>query len=315
MRLETLVVVALSTMAAAYAFAPLTPQKYPFLARRSAHRRSHDCVSLSALIYGWDGEYEDDATTTSTDKVDVFYKACEPEGIAVAESISYNKDKTGHLARLAVAFSPPERALKLKDIENVEVVCVSATHIDIEAIICEDGGCVSLAVPVSFPSDCGTEQWLEGCVLRNLDELDVEAESLIQRMEQDIDSDDLDELCLLNTKIEYPSWWVPPECDAGLVSECYSLKNILNQEEFQDDVKALAQQRLNTLKDGDGYEVNRAKVADVGPAGLCLKVQAAFQYEEPKPIHVLDVMVPFGGDPMENSESLRAAVLGVVATS
>jgi hypothetical protein len=274
--------------------------------------------SLSAVIYGWDGEEEEDIVATDIFN-DYDVKTCagtaqSPMAAAVAESITNNKGKTGSLARLAVAFSPPERALQLKDIEKVEVICVSETHIEIEAVICEDGGCVSLNVPVSFPNECGSE-WLEGCVMRNLDELDFEAESLIRVMEEEVahrdDADqDLDDLCIINSKTEFPSWWVPPECDAALVAESDTIRRLLNDDQFQNDVRALAQRGA-----GDGYDVKRAVVAAVGPAGICLKVRAAFQHEAQKPIHVLDVLVPFGGEPKHDAESMRAAVLGAVMAS
>lgn len=285
--------------------------------QRIVRQGSESTSSLPAVIYGWDGEDESYVTADETVSYGLESScagaAASPAAAALAESLSYDGDRTGSLARLAVAFSPPERALSLNDVISVEVLCVSENSIEIKALVCEDGGCVSLAVPVSFPRACGSE-WLEGCVMRNLDELDTEADSLINIMDTGTVSTDadLDELCLLNSKVEYPSWWIPPECDADLVAECDTIKRLLNDGEFQESINALAWNRLSAQEDGKGYEVKKAVVTAVGPAGLCLKVQAAYRYEANEPIYTLDVLAPFGGEPKQDAESLRAAVLGVV---
>ena len=301
--------VALSTISAAFAFAgQYSKGRSPFLVVRSAPFPRNQ-PQIAAVIYGWDGEEEETEDILNTyDTMACAGAPASPVAAAVAESIS--SQKVGSLARLAVAFSPPERALKLSDIEKVDVLCVSEDRIEIEAVICEDGGCVSLAVPVSFPEQCSGD-WLEGCVMRNLDELDFEAESLLRVMEEEAANreDDLEDLCSLTTTTEFPSWWVPPECDADLVADCDTIRTLLNKEDFQQDINALAQRRVQ------GYDVKRALVAAVGPAGLCLKVRAVYQLEAHKPIHVLDVLVPFGGEPKRDAQSLRAAVLGAVAAT
>lgn len=284
--------------------------------------------SLAALIYGWDGE--DDVTNTGGGGISSYMdvgsdtiKACDPVGIAVAEALSYDKNRAGHLARLAVAFSPPERALTLKDIEHVDVICVHQDSIEIQAVICEDGGCVSLSVPVKFPRACYSEsassEHLEGCVMSNLEVLNEEAGSLLVVEEQKKKTDeemayDFEELCVLNEKVtSYPSWWVPPECDVTLAADCETMRNLLNDDEFQADVNALAQDALRRLEGGEDYKVLQAKVAVVGPAGICFKVRAQDEISSSK--HILDVVHPFGGNPMTTVDSLRAAVLGAVAAA
>lgn len=272
---------------------------------------------MHAVIYGWDGE---DGSISVVDE-HVSYgleSACagmpeSPAAAALAETLSYDGDRKGSLARLAVAFSPPERSLTLEDIERVEVLCVNEESIEIEAIVCEDGGCVSLAVPVTFPNACGAEL-LEGCVFENLDALDEKAEDLIKVMDggHEDEGADLDELCLLNSKAEYPSWWVPPECDADLVAECDSVRRLLNDGEFQSSVNALAFKTLSEQPYGEGYILTKVVIAAVGPAGICLKAQAKYRYDVNGPLRTLDVLVPFGGEPKRDVQGLRAAVLGAV---
>ena len=117
-------------------------------------------LTLQALIYGWDGgdAGQDASSSPYLDIASDLGQSCSPVGTAVAEALSYDSQRAGHLARLAVAFSPPERALALDRIERVDVVCVRDDHIEIEAIVCEDGGCVSLSVPVKFPRDCHSSE-------------------------------------------------------------------------------------------------------------------------------------------------------------
>ena len=277
--------------------------------------------SLSALIYGWDDAVEETDESSSLIYSDVESEVglaqCSPIGVAVAESLSYDRDRVGSLARLAVAFSPPERKLSLHIIEKVDVICVREDHIDIQAVVCEGGGCISLAVPIKFPYACDSQaEWLEGCVKRNLEELDESAKStLLTKKTRDENKQDLQDLCLLDSTTDFPSWWVPPACDEAMAVECNQRRTTLNEDEFQSDIIALAQDSLNHAGDCEGYVVKAAKVTAVGPAGLCFKVRAEYQLSEVRPTHVLDVMYPFGGQPLEGVEALRAAVLGVVATA
>jgi len=118
---------------------------------------------LKALIFGWDGAIEDETTTASSSASsyttfsgsNMFGESCSPVGTAVAETLSADPDRTGHLARLAVAFAPPSQALTLDKIDKVDVICVREDQIEIEAILCDGTtGCLSLSIPVKFPRGC-----------------------------------------------------------------------------------------------------------------------------------------------------------------
>lgn len=283
---------------------------------------------LKALIFGWDGGDDEGGTSTTaatyfdTSSDDMFGQSCSPVGTAVAEALSFDSQRAGHLARLAVAFSPPERALDLSRIQRVDVLCVHEDSIDIEAIICEDGSCVSLNVPIKFPRDCQSvdHSALEGCVMKNLDELDAEAGSLLKVQEENTITQDqshaqFDENCVLNEHIlNFPNWWIPPECDYNLADECQSVKVLLNDPEFQADINALSQDTLRKMKDGEDYKVLQAKVAIVGPAGICFKVRAEFEMSHDRRVHILDVAYPFG-ETMTSVSDMRAAVLGAVSAA
>ena len=332
-------------------------------------------VQLQALIYGWDGTDSvhdttavSSSSTTTPSYIDLDNEwgsssssSCSPVGIAVAESLSYDPLRVGHLARLAVAFSPPERTLTLNQIEKVDVICVKEDSIEIQAILCEHGGCVSLQVPVKFPNMCHSSSSsttsqstsLEGCVMDNLDALDVTATSLIQVAEETkANHQGHDQLLLLsnddnNNNNNVPSWWVSPSSfiindPTTMTMECQHIQNLLNDDEFQSDIIALSQdalmlwqkQQQQQEEEEEGqqqqqhdYQVLQAKVTMVGPAGLCFKVRVQDRQQQQeyydyynnnngqgRQIHVLNVVHPFG-DIQQTTQELRAAVLGAVSAA
>mmetsp|Transcript_23148 Transcript_23148/g.30663 ORF Transcript_23148/g.30663 Transcript_23148/m.30663 type:complete len:374 (-) Transcript_23148:91-1212(-) len=306
-----------------------TSSAFSFITSSKSTTRTTFAVSspsqLSAIIYGWDGDDDTEGTSTSSlDYLDtgseVGFGACTPTGNDLAETFNDDRDRTGSFARLAVAFSPPERGLSIKDIERVEVVCVREGQIELEAILCESGGCVSLSIPIKFPNDCGEEWMTTGCVTRNLDALEGTAETTLkvmsQQAAQQLSSADLEELCQLNDKVEYPSWWVPPECDAHLADDCEAIKRLMNQEDFVKTIAALARDGLQNAGQGysNYYDVKKARVAAVGPAGMCLRV-AVTSVDKVEGFEILDVMYPFGGEPVKTADALRAVVLGAVAAA
>lgn len=152
---------------------------------------------LSVVIYGWDGEIEED-DTSSTSVLDFSMPISAPN--ALAESLSQDTDKIASLARLAAAFSPPERALRVEDIKDVHVVDVTNKHIEIVAMICDgtSEGCVSLFVPVDFKQEClpvgyesGDDSNIESCVRSSIDELDVDAELMLLQNKARESQDDI----------------------------------------------------------------------------------------------------------------------------
>jgi hypothetical protein len=276
------------------------------------------------LIYGWDNDTcdpssENEKTTTTMVRGDEFYapdeESCTTTGSLVAESLSYDPHRVGSLARLAVAFSPPERALQLDQIEKIDVLCVERDRIFLRAIICEDGGCVSLSVPVVFPQACNDENddrsMLEGCVINHLEQLDQSLPELFRTQSALADLHDT-----TNSGVTLPSWWVDPS--GSMAVECATMRDILNEVDFAPEITALAQTSLDTYHDPSSslhhhHQVDVVKVAAVGPAGLWFRVKTKKNADEAGV--VLDVLYPFGGPPVETIDALRATVLGLVATA
>jgi len=233
--------------------------------------------------------------------------------VEIATQLSRDPEKIGKLARLAVAFSPPGQALKLKDLEQVEVVSLDQNHIEIAAIICEDD-CVSVLVPINFPHSCGMEG-LEECVLHELDELDEAAEIKISNM-----SSDLDDEYWENTQnsqeyneYTYPDWWETPNQFSLLHNECKSITNLLNEDDFKEEVKRLVFLEVWESLNGNGLEVHDAFVVEVGLSGLYIRAKAKINGEDD--FKIIEVPIAFRGNKASDADSLRAAVLGTVVSS
>mmetsp|Transcript_14986 Transcript_14986/g.27181 ORF Transcript_14986/g.27181 Transcript_14986/m.27181 type:complete len:350 (-) Transcript_14986:178-1227(-) len=258
--------------------------------------------------------------------------------LSIAEKL--NVERMDALARLAVAFSP--HPLELKDVERVHTIKIDDHHIEIEAVVCEDDGCITLFVPIEFPHACdllslGQD---EECVLGNIMELDHEAEHLLEErnIQHQHDDDKTKEGQLLMDQIysgidhnhnpnnmvgvELPAWWIAPSSSSlvmgeeCLLDECDSVKKLLNTEDFQGDVKALAQRGLELWDDEREFEVRSATVAAVGPAGVHLRtISDTFTlFQSPQHNQMVDVSIPFNS-PATDVASLRAAILGTIAAS
>jgi hypothetical protein len=190
----------------------------------------------------------------------------------------------------------------------VEILCVSQKHIDLQAIICEGGGCLSLAVPIQFPKACDMDSQLEGCVVSHLADLDENSASAVLSNAQVEASGQVS--WDMGATIDYPAWWIhltSPE----VVSECQSMCSILNDNEFQPEVLALVKEAMKN--DWSGFIANEARVVRICPAGFCFKAKATS--EGSPAVRVLDVFSPFPGAPKASVDELRAAILGTVATA
>lgn len=272
-------------------------QSSSFVSTRSYHLRYYS-VERSVTIYAPDGGVFED------DESNVF--STPTTSHSLMDTIS--QDAAAELARLAVAFCPPNHSLKLEEIENVHVLDVDRHHITIEAVLCETDGCVTLAIPVSFPTPCSDED-ITQCVLENVSRLDSTAHSTLQEHQNRVDNfEDLEHekrtLVQLkdSTTIEWPLWWENP---GDLLSECTSIQSLLNEEDFLPDVRQLAAHHL----DLEG-QVQLAAVAMVGSTGMILRAQIKEGYRE----NTVTIPITFG-QTCRTVESLRAVVLGLVAAA
>jgi len=304
-----------TTLTSIHAFAPIRTNVYETSAAHKFQSRPRTTVHRPALIYGWDGEDDDEcAVSTTTSPVEKSFRydtesdQCSVEGMEIAETISYDPDRLGSLARLAVAFSPKDQTLQLDQIERVEIMCVSQKHIDLQAIICEGGGCLSLAVPIQFPKACDMDTQLEGCVVSHLADLDENSASVVLAHTQVEASGHIS--WDMAAHIDYPSWWIHPTTPQ-LVSECQAMCSILNDDEFQPEVLALVREAMKN--DWSGFVATEVRVARISPAGFCFKAKATAPGSIA--VRILDVFSPFPGSVKTSVDELRATILGTVATA
>mmetsp|Transcript_16720 Transcript_16720/g.27129 ORF Transcript_16720/g.27129 Transcript_16720/m.27129 type:complete len:336 (-) Transcript_16720:240-1247(-) len=283
-------------------------------------------VVHKALIYGWDDYNEEDSNTnkkpqqpkpvaldTSTSGTGLLTEpastSCEQPSDGVLQGMPPDR-----LARLAFAFRPREHSgLKLQDIEHVQIICVHPHSIEMEAILCESLGCVSLHIPIAFPSSCDNDGSFQTCVLQNLQDLDDSATTQVTaalssssptflQQQQELQSNILD---------DYPSWWSHASSPSSLETEGQTLQEILNEDEFAPELLALAQEALSKQQQPSTIsKIQKARCARVGPSGMAIKAIVEIEQQT----QVVNVFVPFGGTTShQTAEGLRAAVLGAIA--
>jgi hypothetical protein len=186
-------------------------------------------------------------------------------------------------------------------------------HVDIQAVICEDDGCVTLKVPVPFPVPCVVgdrdteDEEEEHCVLDNLHRLDVQAQETIRTLEwnevhhEDVAAEHRMHRELLkeatggggDESLHFPKWWVyPSSTNDELRRACDSIRKLLNDDEFRSAVASMATQAMDAASaavtddddDNDArsssmsyedFHVEQAVVAAVCPKGLLLRAAVA----------------------------------------
>jgi hypothetical protein len=92
-----------------------------------------------------------------------------------------------------------------------------------------------------------------------------------------------------------PSWWVDPATIPDFPPECETVRDLLNDDDFQRQLQAMAGKTIADNSDEE-YVVQRAGVALVGPAGLVIrawvKQVALFAFEDEDGL-ILEVPYPF----------------------
>jgi hypothetical protein len=286
-------------------------------------RRPGGSIERRATVYAppWESSSSSESSSGVADPDDdsdlSYYSSTSDEDhhVALKSLISRTEASAAMLARLAVAFSPASRTLDIKDIEHVQVLEVDNKHLDIQAVICEDDGCVTLKVPVPFPVPCvvgdrDTEEDEEHCVLSNLHRLDLQAQETIRILEwNEVHHEDVAAKHRMRKELlreatggggddvlHFPTWWVYPSSTTTTSDElrraCDGIRKLLNDDEFRSAVASLATQAMDaasaaastddddeeTTASSMSYEdfhVEQAVVAAVGPKGLLLRAAVA----------------------------------------
>jgi hypothetical protein len=232
-----------------------------------------------AVIYGGLPDSEDDYTPSSYNDT---LPASSGSPTALFDAVSHEVDGPALWARLSVAFGPG-----LDKINQVSLLGVDDSHVELEAVVCDDSSCVTVHIPVDFPHSCVEAANQVECVMDNLHELDRMAQETCQRRENEQNyAEDYDyirreylELQQVDD-IEYPKWWVPPAWnDAEYQAECKSLRSLLNEASFQNDLLDVCNKVLS-LTDGTSarpFEAMQVAVGAIGPSGMIFRANIASQ--------------------------------------
>lgn len=293
----------------------------PFMASSSRlpqqqQQRRENSAALWVAIYSWD----DDAPSF----VDDAPAAAPVPQYCYSAMDCLSREHVAELARLATAFSPPDRALHLENIEHVEVMAIDDHHIEIEAVVRQDAGVVvALSVPVDFPHRCIDADEFTDCVLHQVEELDHIAEDKLHALEWQAAHQEEDErkwMELLGKTedaklVDFPSWWVYPNLEIlEMADECESVRRLLNEEGFQDEIRALAANSLlQGHPNGRDLLVEQAAVVAVGPAGIYMRARAKLlrAHETTDETLILDVPMKFQHE-ATSVASLREILLSAI---
>ena len=239
----------------------------------------------------------------------------------------------GPLTRIACAAAPAAgHAIKPSTVDSVAVIQLSDHGMELGVLVCEAGDCVNIAIPVTFPEMCDQPSLMEECILDSVDQLDEKATTDIEQMEiqednfEQIQSDEglLAELQdVLSIQPIFPDWWTEP---AGmgdgrqLQGECDSVKELLNDAEFQPDILNLAKQQVAAELKGkhennipSGMVVTHAAVALVGTSGFLLRANLKGKDEGgDATTRIVDLPIPFPSGQSITVAALRLSVLNLV---
>lgn len=204
---------------------------------------------------------------------------------------------------------------------------------------------------ISSGNDSGsTTNLLEECIVDNLEELDETAIRRIREQEyqqynkNEIRNDETvwEELSVAKQDDELPSWWIdtthvvlpfatPVNNNNQMVDECNNVRKLLNEQEFRNDIVALATRTCQELYPMDDFHCTKAAVTRVGPAGIIVKAKIRIldddgddgddddnnnnndnnNTNDDNDILIIDLPVRFSSV-VQTPEELRASVLGSV---
>lgn len=248
----------------------------------------------------------------------------------LADRLTHNPDNASTLARIASAFSPPGHIVDLANIDHVRCLHVDNTHLEIEAVVCDNHECSSLLIPVNFPKECNLEYGLEECVLKNVQDLDKQGNELIQErthvFADEKEAQKAFEVFKLVSGSDYlksnptafPEWWIPPTSSDD-IAECDMIEKVLNEADWQFELRGLCQRLLQQDSSSDRPDrVQLARAKAIGPAGMILEAHVSLRgksiddFGGVNNVEIVDVPVIFTGD--GDATNIREHVLNIVSS-
>ena len=143
--------------------------------------------SLSAMLFSGGENFEGESGGENYEETPLvpLPSTLAPPPLALMDRI-IAEDRIGQLARIAAAYSPPERPITVDIIQDVLIAGVGTGRIELVAMVCDEVSmeCLSHLVPVAFMGAAPTidlckngqfsDEACVGCLIRELEELDPE---------------------------------------------------------------------------------------------------------------------------------------------
>lgn len=215
--------------------------------------------------------------------------------------LEHHKDK---LIRMACAASPSQKLFP-HYVTQVDILSLkgndetNGTTMLVAILVCDakQGDCVNVAVPIEFPSastsTSSASNWID-FMLNQVDRMDQAAYDALEQAERALENNAmvgeprssafsrassatvralLEEAPVFRFGGDIPDWWTTG--DVELQRECDSLKAILNEDDFRQEILALARRHYQENRGSNGASVSLtdAGVALVGSSGLLLRAQ------------------------------------------
>lgn len=314
--------------------------------------------ALPALVYGADGKVVGDDVFDNPDETAKAMQASQDNDASLLESLKTSVGDPIVWSKIACAFAPPpHNKLTPETVRDAVPVGLSTGAIDIAVAVpaSVEGGAANAAanqlvrvlVRVGFlqawvvdgnSSTNNNNSETVTALVEQVKILEAHAEDLLsQRISSGPSKDDpgyyenlvieqrrlerLQEEPSFSEKEDLPDWWIsitPPFSSLELVDEAKLLKGLLNEDEFEDDLRALFVRESGNSESKDNSLVLRAAVASIGSSGLFLKARVATvqnnESENDEAEIVATATIPYGNPPMETKTvgELRDGVLTLV---
>ena len=205
------------------------------------------------------------------------------------------------LAELAVAYCPT-RGLTLENIAQLQVIGVDERGLTLQVLVArkDEGGCVALAIPISFPHPCpegdDDDEGFKVCVMQNLATLYnvVKETERVRNKRQALKN--------ATAITDYPAWWAGCGAKDKLASACESVCNLLNEDDLHEELRVLVGSMFF-----DTDSVGAVATAAVCPTGVFFRATVSDGIDEVE----FDIPIPFGKNATTLDE-VHAAVLRTV---
>ena len=311
--LVTITLFATATTTNAFSPAYVAPSK---LRQQQQHRH------FFAYIFGAEGE-EDSSEFDDDSKATTMFAADEKASEDLVSKMNTIPDLKAKLARCAAGFPPEGQSIQLKHIQDVSILRITHEFIELSVVVAESDFAVTVAVAILFPTPCTPDIPFEDCVIQNIEIIDQQAQAIIRQKEYEeqnyeaIQAYQREAQELMNLdNFKFPSWWpTTGEVMAHLETECVSLKSLLNEEDFQGEMRKLAAHGIRLQIGEDYYLVGHARIATISSAGIVVaaRIQEPQEDDEEGENDTIkvDIPIPFGfqaGD----VDQLRETVISMV---